>query len=217
MAPHDARQATVDRLPQEIPQRELRVQSVAGVAQMRGDDRPQPEAFIQLADQNQASIGGHARSLKRHLQEPVEGELKRLGFFLTHRVSPFLAEFLLSEPGEIKARRLFCEGEYHDQIGNPGLEDCRQAIGVSVALAAYVPACGRVAHRSRCCGYTEPLQWWARVHATGLCSSMTESGTVKLNEMTMNRNSLARCITKSAPINLLLLPTGLAPCRMNES
>jgi len=120
MAPHDARQATVDRLPQEIPQRELRVQSVAGVAQMRGDDRPQPEAFIQLADQNQASIGGHARSLKRHLQEPVEGELKRLGFFLTHRVSPFLAEFHVSEPGEIKARRLFCEGEYHDQIGNPG-------------------------------------------------------------------------------------------------
>jgi hypothetical protein len=87
---------------------------------MRGDDRLQPEAFIQLADQNQASIGGDARSLKRHLHKPVESELKRLGFFLTHRVSPFLAEFLLSKPAEIKARQLFCEGEYHDQIGNPG-------------------------------------------------------------------------------------------------
>jgi hypothetical protein len=91
-----------------------------GVAQVRGDDRLQPEAFIQLADQNQAGIGGDARSLKRHLQKPVESELKRLGFFLTHRVSPFLAEFLLSKPAEIKARQLFCEREYHDQIGNPG-------------------------------------------------------------------------------------------------
>ena len=44
-----ARQAAVDRLPQEIRQRELRVQSVAGVAQVLGDDRLQPEAFIQLA------------------------------------------------------------------------------------------------------------------------------------------------------------------------
>jgi hypothetical protein len=94
---------------------------------MRGDDRLQPEAFIQLADQNQASIGGDARSLKRHLQKPVESELKRLGFFLTHRVSPFLAEFLLSEPAEIKARQLFCEGEYHDQIGNSG-SDCQPAL-----------------------------------------------------------------------------------------
>jgi hypothetical protein len=36
-------------------------------------------------------------------------------------VSPFLAEFVLSEPAEIKARRLPCGGEYHDQIENPGL------------------------------------------------------------------------------------------------
>jgi hypothetical protein len=88
---------------------------------VRGDDPVQPEAFVQLADQNQAGIGGHARSLKRHLQKAVEGELKRLGFFLTHRVSPFVVGFLASAPREIKARRLFCGGEYHDQIGNPGL------------------------------------------------------------------------------------------------
>jgi hypothetical protein len=93
---------------------------MAGVAQVLGHDRLQPEAFIQLADQNQAGVGGDARSLKRDLQEAVEGELERLGFFLTHRVSPFLAEFLLSEAAEIKARRLFCGGAYHDQIGNPG-------------------------------------------------------------------------------------------------
>jgi hypothetical protein len=86
-------QAAVDRLSQEIRQRELGVQPVAGVAQVRGDDRPQPEAFVQFADQNQAGIRGDARSLKRNLQKPVERELKGLGFFLTHRVSPILARF----------------------------------------------------------------------------------------------------------------------------
>src|SRR4051794_9864197 len=84
------RQAAVDRLPQEIRQSELRVQSVAGVAQVPGDDRLKPEAFVQFADQNQTGIGGDARSLKRNLQKPVEGELKRLGFLVTHRVSPFV-------------------------------------------------------------------------------------------------------------------------------
>jgi hypothetical protein len=68
-----------------------------------GDDRLQPEAFIQFANQNQARVRGDARTLKRNLQKPVEGELKRLGFFLTHRVSLFLAGFLLSEPAGIKA------------------------------------------------------------------------------------------------------------------
>ncbi len=41
-----ARQAAVDRLPQEIRQPDLRIQSVAGVAQVLGDNRLQPEPFI---------------------------------------------------------------------------------------------------------------------------------------------------------------------------
>ena len=110
----------VHRLPQEIGQRELRVESVAGVAQMLTDDRLQPEAFIQLADQNEAGVRGDARTLKRDLQEPIESELERLGFFLTHRVFPSVAGFLASEPRRIEARRLFCGVGYHDQIGNPG-------------------------------------------------------------------------------------------------
>ena len=65
---------------------------------MRGDDRLQTEAFIQLADQNQAGVGGDARSLKRDLQKPVERELKGLGFFLTYRVSPVLAGFHMRNP-----------------------------------------------------------------------------------------------------------------------
>jgi hypothetical protein len=48
--------ATRRRLPQEIRQREMRVQSAAGVAQVLGDDRLQAEAFDQLADQNQAGV-----------------------------------------------------------------------------------------------------------------------------------------------------------------
>jgi hypothetical protein len=41
--------------------------------------------------------------LKRDLQKPVEGELKRLGFFLTHRVPPILVGFLVRNPR--KSRR----------------------------------------------------------------------------------------------------------------
>lgn len=90
---------------------------------MPGDDRLKPEAFVQLADQNQTGIGGDARSLKRDLQKAVEGELKRLGFFVTHRVSPFVVGVPRVRAQGIKARRLFCGGEYHDQIGNPGREE----------------------------------------------------------------------------------------------
>jgi hypothetical protein len=43
------------------------------------------------------------RSLKRHLQESAERELKGLGFFLTYRVSPILAGFLIRNPR--KSRR----------------------------------------------------------------------------------------------------------------
>jgi hypothetical protein len=58
---------------------------------VRGDDRLQPEAFIEFADQNQARIRGDARSLKRDLQQPVERELKGLVLQFTHWVSPSVA------------------------------------------------------------------------------------------------------------------------------
>ena len=65
---------------------------------MRGDDRLQAEAFVQLADQHQPGVGRDARTLKRDFQKAVEGELKWLGFFLTHRVSPILAGFIAWNP-----------------------------------------------------------------------------------------------------------------------
>ena len=75
-----AGQAAVDRLPQQIRQPELRVQAVAGVAQVFCDDRLQTEAFIQLANQNQAS-SEMTRDPETRLQKPIERELKKLGFF----------------------------------------------------------------------------------------------------------------------------------------
>ena len=63
----------------------------------RPEDRLQPEALVQLADQNQAGVRRHARSLKC---EPVEHELKGRVFFLTHRVSPILAGFVARNPQE---------------------------------------------------------------------------------------------------------------------
>jgi hypothetical protein len=43
-------------------------------------------------------------SPERDLQKPVEGELKRLGFSVTHRVSLFVAGFLACSPREIKVK-----------------------------------------------------------------------------------------------------------------
>src|SRR5207244_3538890 len=48
-------------------------------------------------------VRGDARSLKRDFQKPVQRELKGLGFFLTHGVSPVLAGFLVRNPR--KSRR----------------------------------------------------------------------------------------------------------------
>ncbi len=73
-----AREPAVDRLPEEIRQTELGVQPLSGIAQVLGDECLQPQAFIQLAHQNEAGVGGDARSLERDFQEAVERELKWL-------------------------------------------------------------------------------------------------------------------------------------------
>ena len=73
------REPAVDRLPQEIRQAELGVQTLSGVVQMLRDECPQPQTFIQLAHQNETGIGGDARPLERDLQKTIECELKGLG------------------------------------------------------------------------------------------------------------------------------------------
>ncbi len=73
-----AREATVDRLPQEIHHAELGVHPLSGIAQVLGDECLQPQTFIQLAHQNEASVRSDARSLERDFQEAVERELEWL-------------------------------------------------------------------------------------------------------------------------------------------
>ena len=45
---------------------------------MLGDECRQPQAFIQLAHQNETGLGGDVRPLECDLQKAIECELKRL-------------------------------------------------------------------------------------------------------------------------------------------
>ena len=72
-----AHEATVDRLPQEIYHAELGVHPLSGIAQVLGDECLQPQTFIQLAHQNEASVRSDARPLECDLQKAIERELKR--------------------------------------------------------------------------------------------------------------------------------------------
>jgi hypothetical protein len=56
------------------------------VAQMLFDELLQTQSLIQLANQNQATIGSHSRSLEIDLQGSIKGELKWLILFLTQGV-----------------------------------------------------------------------------------------------------------------------------------
>ncbi len=58
------------------------------------------EKGTQLADEHQASIRCHARSLELDFQKSVERELKWLVFFFTHRVTTSGVRLLVSEPNE---------------------------------------------------------------------------------------------------------------------
>src|SRR5579864_2845869 len=61
---------------------------------MLRDQARESEALIQLADEQQARVRRHARSLEVDLQESVECELKRLVLFFTHRVSSSIQRFV---------------------------------------------------------------------------------------------------------------------------
>ena len=75
---------------------------MSGVVQVLRDECLQPETFIQLAHQNEAGVGGDARTLERDLEEAVERELKWLVSFFTHWVSPSVAGFRAPEPRRSK-------------------------------------------------------------------------------------------------------------------
>ena len=67
-----ARQAAVDRLPQQISERELLVGALPGVAEMLVNQFSETEPFVQFANQNQATVGGDVRSLEIDFQQAVE-------------------------------------------------------------------------------------------------------------------------------------------------
>ena len=67
-----AREPTGNRLSQEIRQAELGVEALSEVAQLLGDACRQPQAFIQLAHQNETGAGGDARPLERDLQKAID-------------------------------------------------------------------------------------------------------------------------------------------------
>src|SRR5208283_1317911 len=69
-------QATVDGLSQQIGERQLRVLSPSTVHDVFGNERTQSQPLIQLADQQQTTVGGDARTLEIHFQTGVKRELK---------------------------------------------------------------------------------------------------------------------------------------------
>ena len=93
-----ASESAVDRLPQQIGQRELLVQALSRVAEMLVDQLPESESFIQFANENQTAIRGDSRSLEIDFEKSIERELKRLVFFFTHRVLTSMASLSGSSP-----------------------------------------------------------------------------------------------------------------------
>ena len=62
------------------------------------DQLAQSEPLVQFPNENQATIRGDARSLEIDFEKSVEGELKRLVFFFTHRVLTSMASLSGSSP-----------------------------------------------------------------------------------------------------------------------
>jgi hypothetical protein len=51
-------QPAIDRLPQQVGQRQLDILAPAGIAQMSVHEFAQAETFVQLAHQNQTTVAG---------------------------------------------------------------------------------------------------------------------------------------------------------------
>ena len=88
---------------------------------MLGDECLQAQAFIQLAYQKEAGVGGDARSLECDFQKAIERELKRLVRSFTHRVSLSVAGCLASESQKSRRGDLVLAVRYHSESGNPSL------------------------------------------------------------------------------------------------
>jgi hypothetical protein len=65
-------QAAVHRLPQQIGQWELCVLTPTGIGQLLPDEFAESQAFVQLLDENQATIGGDSRTLGSTFKEALK-------------------------------------------------------------------------------------------------------------------------------------------------
>src|ERR1039458_1424581 len=81
-------QATVDGLPQQIGGWQLSVLAAPVLHDVAGNERTQSQTLIQLAYQQQTTVGSDPRALEINFQTGVKRELKGLILFLTHRVGP---------------------------------------------------------------------------------------------------------------------------------
>jgi hypothetical protein len=80
-------QPAIDRLPQHVGQRQLNILAPPGIAQVTVHEFAQAETFVQLAHQNQTTVGGHPCALKLDPQRAVKRQLKGPFLRLTHRLA----------------------------------------------------------------------------------------------------------------------------------
>jgi hypothetical protein len=83
-----ARQAAIDRLAEEVRQRELPIVSGARISEVPLDQGIKAETFIQLAREQQPGIGGDRRSAELDAKLGVEREANRARCRVTHWVVP---------------------------------------------------------------------------------------------------------------------------------
>ena len=67
-----AGESAVNRLPQQISERELLVCALPGVAEMLVNQFSETEPFVQFANQNQATVGSDVRSLEIDFEKSIE-------------------------------------------------------------------------------------------------------------------------------------------------
>src|SRR5215831_18336880 len=80
----------------------------------------QAEAFVQLAHQNQTTVGGHSRALTLDPQSAVERELKGPLLRLTHRLFTSALPRPHLNPRPSKHLLHFIKLIVHSENGNPG-------------------------------------------------------------------------------------------------
>ena len=81
-------QAAVDRLPNQVGQRELEVAPGARIAEVSFDQRTQAETLVQLAREQQPCVGRDGGAAELDAKLRIEREANRARFCVTHWMMP---------------------------------------------------------------------------------------------------------------------------------